>query len=207
MATSPATCRHRDAEEQPDRFHLRLLRHLHGFRADLAHLVDRGAGRAGRIRDLRRLRLAGQDRGHHSGRRRRAHRSRQPKRTRRGARATGDDAMSAFDATAPFPARPEREDRPQTARHAAGELMSKRIIVGYGFWIFLLSDIIMFSAFFATYAVLVGQTAGGPSGRSCSTCAIPRSRRPACCCRASPAASPASARRRGADPGSMAPWR
>jgi cytochrome o ubiquinol oxidase subunit III len=44
-------------------------------------------------------------------------------------------------------------------------LISKRIIVGYGFWIFLLSDIIMFSAFFATYAVLVGATAGGPTGR------------------------------------------
>ena len=33
-------CGHRDAEEQPHRLHLRLLRHLHGFRADLAHLVD-----------------------------------------------------------------------------------------------------------------------------------------------------------------------
>ena len=40
----------------------------------------------------------------------------------------------------------------------------KRIIVGYGFWIFLLSDFIMFSAFFAGYAVLVGETAGGPTG-------------------------------------------
>jgi len=39
-----------------------------------------------------------------------------------------------------------------------------RIIVGYGFWIFLLSDIILFSGLFATYAVLQGQTAGGPSG-------------------------------------------
>jgi cytochrome o ubiquinol oxidase subunit 3 len=37
------------------------------------------------------------------------------------------------------------------------------IVVSYGFWIFLLSDIIMFSALFATYAVLSGQTAGGPS--------------------------------------------
>jgi cytochrome o ubiquinol oxidase subunit III len=54
--------------------------------------------------------------------------------------------------------------RQHTADHAAGELASKRIIVGYGFWIFLLSDIIMFSAFFASYAVLVGATAGGPSG-------------------------------------------
>src|ERR1700685_980124 len=40
-----------------------------------------------------------------------------------------------------------------------------RIVVAYGFWIFLLSDIIMFSALFATYAVLSAQTAGGPSGR------------------------------------------
>jgi cytochrome o ubiquinol oxidase subunit III len=38
-----------------------------------------------------------------------------------------------------------------------------RIVVAYGFWIFLLSDIIMFSALFASYAVLSGQTAGGPS--------------------------------------------
>ena len=51
------------------------------------------------------------------------------------------------------------------AEHAARSLASKRIIVGYGFWIFLLSDIIMFSAFFAAYAVLSGATAGGPSGK------------------------------------------
>ncbi len=49
--------------------------------------------------------------------------------------------------------------------HGAGGPASKRIITGYGFWIFLLSDIIMFSALFATYAVLVGRTAGGPSGK------------------------------------------
>ena len=48
---------------------------------------------------------------------------------------------------------------------AYGGPAAKRIITGYGFWIFLLSDIVMFSAFFASYAVLVGQTAGGPSGR------------------------------------------
>jgi len=41
---------------------------------------------------------------------------------------------------------------------------SKRILVGYGFWVFLLSDIIMFSAIFAGYAVLSGATAGGPTG-------------------------------------------
>jgi cytochrome o ubiquinol oxidase subunit 3 len=58
----------------------------------------------------------------------------------------------------------EAQHRRHKAEHAAHELASKRIIVGYGFWIFLLSDIVMFSALFATYAVLVGQTAGGPSG-------------------------------------------
>jgi cytochrome o ubiquinol oxidase subunit III len=42
---------------------------------------------------------------------------------------------------------------------------SKFVIVGFGFWIFLLSDIVMFSAFFAAHAVLQTQTAGGPSGR------------------------------------------
>jgi cytochrome o ubiquinol oxidase subunit 3 len=40
----------------------------------------------------------------------------------------------------------------------------KRIVVAYGFWIFLLSDIVMFSVLFATYAVLVHATAGGPTG-------------------------------------------
>ncbi len=48
--------------------------------------------------------------------------------------------------------------------HGGGGPASKRIIVGYGFWIFLLSDIVMFSAFFAAYAVLRDATAGGPSG-------------------------------------------
>jgi cytochrome o ubiquinol oxidase subunit III len=52
-----------------------------------------------------------------------------------------------------------------TLGHAAGGLASKRVVTAFGFWIFLLSDIIMFSALFATYAVLVGDTAGGPSGR------------------------------------------
>ena len=41
----------------------------------------------------------------------------------------------------------------------------KRIVVAYGFWIFILSDIVMFSGLFAAYAVLAGNTAGGPTGR------------------------------------------
>jgi cytochrome o ubiquinol oxidase subunit 3 len=64
--------------------------------------------------------------------------------------------MSAVAETfeAPHDALPESERGPA----------SKRIVAGYGFWIFLLSDIVMFSALFATYAVLVNATAGGPTG-------------------------------------------
>jgi cytochrome o ubiquinol oxidase subunit III len=40
----------------------------------------------------------------------------------------------------------------------------KRIVTGYGFWIFILSDMVMFSCFFAAFAVLAKQTAGGPHG-------------------------------------------
>lgn len=42
---------------------------------------------------------------------------------------------------------------------------SRYVTVTYGFWIFLLSDIILFSAFFAGYAVLSGNASGGPTGR------------------------------------------
>ncbi|HUN27322.1 MAG TPA: cytochrome c oxidase subunit 3 [Steroidobacteraceae bacterium] len=49
--------------------------------------------------------------------------------------------------------------------HGAGGPAPKRIVVGYGFWIFLLSDVVMFSALFATYAVLFKNTAGGPTAR------------------------------------------
>ena len=41
---------------------------------------------------------------------------------------------------------------------------SKLIVASYGFWIFLLGDIVMFSALFASYAVLASAAAGGPTG-------------------------------------------
>jgi cytochrome o ubiquinol oxidase subunit 3 len=68
--------------------------------------------------------------------------------------------MSAHAATADLTG----PDATRISRADAGPA-SVQIVVAYGFWIFLLSDIIMFSAFFATYAVLSGATAGGPSGR------------------------------------------
>src|ERR1700722_12059287 len=52
----------------------------------------------------------------------------------------------------------------QASSYAWSGPAPKRLVTGYGFWIFILSDMVMFSAFFATYAVLLGQTAGGPSG-------------------------------------------
>jgi cytochrome o ubiquinol oxidase subunit 3 len=39
-----------------------------------------------------------------------------------------------------------------------------RDVVAFGFWLFLLSDIVIFATLFAGYAVLSGQTAGGPAG-------------------------------------------
>ena len=39
-----------------------------------------------------------------------------------------------------------------------------RVVAGFGFWLFLLSDIILFSALFAAYAVLSDAIAGGPTG-------------------------------------------
>ena len=37
-------------------------------------------------------------------------------------------------------------------------------MISFGFWLFLLSDIVIFASLFATYAVLSKSTAGGPSG-------------------------------------------
>jgi len=46
--------------------------------------------------------------------------------------------------------------------HGEGGPASKRISTAYGFWIFLLSDFIIFAGFFAAYAVLRDNSAGGP---------------------------------------------
>lgn len=54
-----------------------------------------------------------------------------------------------------------REARPRVSEAGPSP---KRVVVAFGFWIFLLSDIVMFSALFAGYAVLRHATAGGPTG-------------------------------------------
>src|ERR1700759_4883257 len=73
------------------------------------------------------------------------------------------DALRAPD---PYPLEPSPAGAhapPVVTGHGAGGPAPKRIIVGYGFWIFLLSDVIMFSALFAAYAALFKNTARGPS--------------------------------------------
>ena len=58
------------------------------------------------------------------------------------------------------------DEIPHEAQLSASEAgpATKRVVVGFGFWVFLLSDIVMFSAIFAAYAVLAHATAGGPTG-------------------------------------------
>jgi cytochrome o ubiquinol oxidase subunit III len=76
--------------------------------------------------------------------------------------------MSAAEAVLPTvggdPHRVGHHDDEATG-HGSGGPASKRVIVAYGFWLFLLSDIVVFSAFFATYAVLRNATADGPGPR------------------------------------------
>ena len=37
--------------------------------------------------------------------------------------------------------------------------------VMFGFWVYLMTDLLMFAVLFAVYAVLHGNTLGGPTGR------------------------------------------
>ncbi len=84
--------------------------------------------------------------------------------------------MSDVAVNAPVPLRPRSD--PNHLGHAdggrhesrapgrgTGGPAPKRIVVGYGFWVFILSDIIMFAALFAAYAVLRDGIADGPRGR------------------------------------------
>ena len=160
---------HRDAAQQPDRVRHGVLRGRDRLRADLAHLVAGRARAARRLRDLRRLRLA-RCRTSSRSRPRRWRASTAPTAPRapqRAAPEAGPMSTAALRArTIPIVAAPPGSARAaQVTGHGAGGPAPKRIVVGYGFWIFLLSDVIMFSAFFATYAVLFKNTAGGPSAQ------------------------------------------
>jgi cytochrome o ubiquinol oxidase subunit 3 len=47
--------------------------------------------------------------------------------------------------------------------HAEPDAYAQR---AFGFWLYLMSDAIIFALLFATYAVMVANTAGGPAGRT-----------------------------------------
>jgi cytochrome o ubiquinol oxidase subunit III len=49
------------------------------------------------------------------------------------------------------------------AHEEATEAFEQR---AFGFWLYLMSDAIIFALLFATYAVMVGNTAGGPNGQA-----------------------------------------
>ena len=147
----------RDAGQQPDRLRRRLLRRPHRIRADLAHLVDGGGRRRRRLRDLRRLRLARLRGIRDPGRRGEKDRHAE---ARSRARAWWRDGSPAF-ASSGSPSTRSRSGRGRESGRYDGP-PPKRIVTTYGFWVFLLSDFVMFSAFYATFAVLSHSTAGGP---------------------------------------------
>ncbi len=80
--------------------------------------------------------------------------------------------MTAADETDPNRLGRLAHGRPaQAPATGRADRPAKRIVVGYGFWIFMLTDIVMFSAFFAAYAVLVERDRRRPERRaSSSTC-------------------------------------
>ncbi|WP_017430063.1 cytochrome o ubiquinol oxidase subunit III [Vreelandella jeotgali] len=53
-------------------------------------------------------------------------------------------------------------DTPTADHHEHHDDGSTRV---FGFWVYLMSDLVIFGSLFATYAVLSGGTAGGPSGK------------------------------------------
>src|SRR4030095_9813244 len=143
----------RGAEQQPDRLYQCILCRRDRLCADLAHLVVGGGGNTRRVRNGSRLRVPKQ-RGNRNIRRPASSvRSRAPRGVRRMNIAVGIENL-----------------RPEVLRPEALPTVSEagpaptRTVVAYGFWIFILSDIVMFAALFAAYAVLVRATAGGATG-------------------------------------------
>jgi cytochrome o ubiquinol oxidase subunit 3 len=54
----------------------------------------------------------------------------------------------------------------QSAGRGAWEAKSVHEQRAFGFWLYLMSDAILFSLLFATYAVMAGNTAGGPTAKA-----------------------------------------
>ena len=63
----------------------------------------------------------------------------------------------------PFTA-PGEHGRAATVPYSERGPASVESVASFGFWLFLLSDVVLFSGLFAAYAVLADRTAGGPDG-------------------------------------------
>ena len=65
----------------------------------------------------------------------------------------------------------------RSVRAGGGRTGPKRLVVSFGFWLFLLSDIVMFAALVRRLrGACPATTAGGPPAHSSSTCSMLRSR-------------------------------
>ncbi|RZI68204.1 MAG: hypothetical protein EOP13_26210, partial [Pseudomonas sp.] len=117
----------------------------------LAHRLAGDRGRRGHRGDAAAVLVARPRRDHG--------RARGPRQGGAGSRAGAwSRGMSGAATTASAP----RSEVPRSERGPA----PPRVVVTYGFWLFLLSDIVMFAAFFAAYAVLRNHVADGPAGRA-----------------------------------------
>ena len=155
----------RDAAQQPDRLRRRLFRGRHRLCADLAHLVDGGA-RASPAPSRPSSSSPGATIPNT-----RCRRTSSPRSTAVGARRASRWWRAASPASRRSSIRPPGERDPHhvgaRAEPDGGHKgpAPKRIVTGYGFWIFLLSDFIMFSGFYAAYAVLSHGDRRRPFGR------------------------------------------
>ncbi|WP_454763464.1 cytochrome o ubiquinol oxidase subunit III [Cupriavidus campinensis] len=69
------------------------------------------------------------------------------------------EVLDRFGAQAPAHSHAESHDHAHHAHHDTSENTV------FGFWLYLMSDCIVFACLFAAYAVLRGEVAGGPSGK------------------------------------------
>src|ERR1700686_2710000 len=68
--------------------------------------------------------------------------------------------LLTFESARAYPSSTPGSAQAEEREHDAG---STTVL---GFWIYLMSDCLLFAALFATYAVLAGESAGGPTGRN-----------------------------------------
>ena len=161
--------RHRASQKQHDRPGDRRGRRGDGVRPRLAHVVARDHRRAGDHRHRDRPQLCPRCPSDHPGRRGRAHRTALATRCGRG---DADPARDRDHVRQPGPGRGFRMSANEI-RHAGLNLGDTDELTHeqagsavFGFWVFLMSDAVIFALLFATYGVMLPATVGGPTPAS-----------------------------------------